>query len=232
MGSSSLTLAVEAAAPSMKTLVPVLAMAAFVGVVTAGRRQAYTPYISPGQLFGSSAPAPCCRSSFPEEPGSCLANEHCIQETAPYCSAFEHIEEMEWAIEECRRTPLPVAATMCVGPEGDLHGVSAAECAIRMAKAGAHVVGVNCHFDPFVSLEVIKKMKAGLDAAGLSPYLMVQPLAFHTPDAGKQGFIDLPEFPFGLEPRICTMGYAQVCTRCLGTWSKIHRWMLWISTLS
>merc|ERR1711955_102987 len=136
MGSSSLTLAVEAAAPSMKTLVPVLAMAAFVGVVTAGRRQAYTPYISPGQLFGSSAPAPCCRSSFPEEPGSCLANEHCI-------------EEMEWAIEECRRTPLPVAATMCIGPEGDLHGVSAAECAIRMAKAGAQVVGVNCHFDPF-----------------------------------------------------------------------------------
>jgi hypothetical protein len=27
-------------------------------------------------------------------------------------------------------------------------------------------------------------MKAGLDAAGLKPYLMVQPLAFHTPDAG------------------------------------------------
>merc|ERR1719152_509962 len=25
-----------------------------------------------------------------------------------------------------------------------------------------------------------------------------------TPDASKQGFIDLPEFPFGLEPRICT----------------------------
>merc|ERR1711974_580376 len=74
----------------------------------------------------------------------------------------------------------------------------------RMAKAGAHVVGINCHFDPFVSLECLKKMKAGLDAANLKPYLMCQPLAFHTPDAGKQGFIDLPEFPFGLEPRICT----------------------------
>lgn len=120
------------------------------------------------------------------------------------CEYFEHIEEMEWAIEECGKSGLPVAANMCIGPEGDLHGVSAAECAIRMAKAGAHVVGVNCHFDPFVSLETIKKMKAGLDAAGLSPYLMVQPLAFHTPDAGKQGFIDLPEFPFALEPRICT----------------------------
>jgi betaine-homocysteine S-methyltransferase len=74
----------------------------------------------------------------------------------------------------------------------------------RMAKAGADVVGLNCHFDPFVALETIRKMKGGLEAAGLSPYLMCQPLAYHTPDAGKQGFIDLPEFPFSLEPRICT----------------------------
>jgi len=120
------------------------------------------------------------------------------------CEYFEHIEEMEWAIEECLKTDLPVAASMCIGPEGDMHGVSAAECAIKMAKTGAHVVGINCHFDPFVSLEALKKMKAALDAAGLNPYLMCQPLAFHTPDAGKQGFIDLPEFPFALEPRICT----------------------------
>merc|ERR1712180_521560 len=67
------------------------------------------------------------------------------------CEYFEHIEEIEWAIEECLKTSLPVAANMCIGPEGDMHGVSAAECAIRMAKAGAHVVGINCHFDPFVS---------------------------------------------------------------------------------
>ena len=87
---------------------------------------------------------------------------------------YEHIEEMEWAIEECLKTSLPVAASMCIGPEGDMHGVSAAECAIRMAKAGAHVVGINCHFDPFVSLECLKKMKAGLDAANLKPYLMCQ----------------------------------------------------------
>jgi len=33
---------------------------------------------------------------------------------------------------------------------------------------------------------------------------MVQPLCFKTPDANRQGFIDLPEFPFALEPRICT----------------------------
>ena len=62
---------------------------------------------------------------------------------------------------------------------------------------GADIVGINCHFDPFVSLDAMKLMKEGLDKAGLKPYLMVQPLAFMTPDASKQGFIDLPEFPFG-----------------------------------
>jgi len=120
------------------------------------------------------------------------------------CEYFEHIEEMEWAVEESKRSGLPVAASMCIGPEGDLHGITAAECAVRMARAGADIVGVNCHFDPFVSLEAMKLMKEGLDKAGLHPYLFVQPLAFMTPDAQKQGFIDLPEFPFALEPRICT----------------------------
>ena len=52
---------------------------------------------------------------------------------------FEHIEEMEWAIEVCKETGLPIAASMCIGPEGDMHGVSSAECAVRMAKAGASV---------------------------------------------------------------------------------------------
>jgi len=120
------------------------------------------------------------------------------------CEYFEHIEEMEWAIEVCKETDKPVCASMCIGPEGDLHKVSAGQCAVRMAKAGADVVGINCHFDPFVSLDGMKLMKAALDEAGLKVHMMVQPLAFHTPDATSQGFIDLPEFPFGLEPRICT----------------------------
>ena len=46
---------------------------------------------------------------------------------------------MEWAIEVCREFEKPVCASMCIGPEGDLHGVSAGECAVRMARAGAHV---------------------------------------------------------------------------------------------
>ena len=62
--------------------------------------------------------------------------------------------------------------------------------------SGADIVGVNCHFDPFASLESVKKMKKALDAAGMKAHLMIQPLAYHTPDCGKQGFIDLPDFPF------------------------------------
>jgi len=117
---------------------------------------------------------------------------------------FEHIEEMEWAIEVCVKSGLPVVASMCIGPKGDMHGVSVGECGIRMAKAGAHVVGINCHFDPFVTLEGMRKIKNALDAVEIKVHMIAQPLAFHTPDAEKQGFIDLPEFPFGLEPRICT----------------------------
>lgn len=117
------------------------------------------------------------------------------------------------------------------------------------------MVGVNCHFDPFVTLRTMAEMKRGLVDAGLfarpsdaghnkcaaqlgyepeaqhmtlallghssyhypifvystdyhstiydmsglrgKVHLMSQPLGYMTPDAGKQGFIDLPEFPFG-----------------------------------
>ena len=52
---------------------------------------------------------------------------------------------MEWAIEVCKETGLPVAASMCIGPEGDLHGVSNEVCAVRMAKAGANVGEYTCN---------------------------------------------------------------------------------------
>jgi len=119
---------------------------------------------------------------------------------------YEHIEEMEWAIEALKKygNGMAVCANMCIGEMGDMHGVSAGECAVRMAKAGADVVGINCHFGPFEVLRGIKKMKEALDKEGIKVHLMTQPLGFHTPDAKAQGFIDLPEFPFGLEPRICT----------------------------
>jgi len=113
---------------------------------------------------------------------------------------------MEWALELLRDcgNGKPVAATMCIGPNGDEAGVSVGECAVRMAKAGADLVGVNCLFDPFITLDVLEMMKKSLDAFGLKPFLMAQPLGYRTPDAGHYGWIEIPEFPFAIEPRQIT----------------------------
>ncbi|XP_077478656.1 betaine--homocysteine S-methyltransferase 1 [Stigmatopora argus] len=117
---------------------------------------------------------------------------------------FEHVEEAEWAVQVLKTSGKPVAATMCIGTEGDLNGVTPGDCAVRLVKAGADIVGVNCHFDPATCVRTVAMMKAGVEKAGLKAHYMSQPLAFHTPDCNKQGFIDLPEFPFCLEPRILT----------------------------
>ncbi|XP_068608842.1 betaine--homocysteine S-methyltransferase 1-like [Brachionichthys hirsutus] len=117
---------------------------------------------------------------------------------------FEHVEEAEWAVHVLKTAGKPVAATLCIGPEGDMNGVGPGDCAIKLVKAGAQIVGVNCHFDPETCLKTVKLMMAGVEKAGLKAHYMIQPLAYHTPDCGRQGFIDLPEFPFGLEPRILT----------------------------
>jgi len=111
---------------------------------------------------------------------------------------------MEWAIEVALEYGLPVGATMCMGPGGDESGVSVGECAVRMARAGANLVGVNCLFDPFVCLDVIKSMKVALEAFELEPYLMAQPLGYRVPDGGSFGWVEIPEFPFSVEPRQIT----------------------------
>jgi betaine-homocysteine S-methyltransferase len=63
---------------------------------------------------------------------------------------FEHVEECVWAIQTCKEIlNMPVAATLCIGPDGDLNDINVGDCAVRMTLAGADIVGVNCHFDPF-----------------------------------------------------------------------------------
>lgn len=69
---------------------------------------------------------------------------------------------------------------------------------LHIFSLGADIVGINCHFDPETCVKTVKLMKEGVEKAGLKAHYMSQPLAFHTPDCGRQGFIDLPEFPFGL----------------------------------
>jgi betaine-homocysteine S-methyltransferase len=117
---------------------------------------------------------------------------------------FCSLEEMLWAIEVCKGMGKPIAASMCIGPEGDSDGNTPGECAVAMTKAGAEVVGVNCLFDPTISLNTIGMMKDALQIANLKPYLMCQPIAYHTPDVDHRGLSEMPEYPFALEPRLLT----------------------------
>merc|ERR1719343_1621051 len=91
----------------------------------------------------------------------------------------------------------------------DLFGLSP----YLMARAGADLVGVNCLFDPFVVLDVMKTMKEALDLFGLSPYLMAQPNGYRCPDAGTFGWCQIPEFPFAVEPRQITRWEARKWAR-------------------
>ncbi|CAL8406320.1 unnamed protein product [Arctogadus glacialis] len=74
---------------------------------------------------------------------------------------FEHVEEAEWAVQVLKTTGKPVAVTLCIGPEGDLNGVSPGDCAVRLVQAGADIVGVNCHFDPVTAVKTVKMMMEG-----------------------------------------------------------------------
>jgi betaine-homocysteine S-methyltransferase len=50
----------------------------------------------------------------------------------------------------------------------------------RMARAGAHIIGLNCLFDPSILLETMAVMKKALEEQDLHPYLMCQPLGTGT----------------------------------------------------
>lgn len=117
---------------------------------------------------------------------------------------FRNVEEIVWAIECLKDCNKPLFASLCIGPRGDSAGVDPGECAVRMARAGADVVGANCLFDPFINLTVLKKMKKRLDEEKISTFLMSQPLGFMCPDGGRYGYCDLEEFPYALEPRVLT----------------------------
>ena len=71
--------------------------------------------------------------------------------------------------------------------------------------SGADIIGVNCKFDPNTSMEALRLMKEALDKEGFNPYLMIQPVGYHTPDAGRVGFASLPETPFGANAFHCVL---------------------------
>ena len=62
---------------------------------------------------------------------------------------------------------------------------------------GADIIGVNCLFEPEICLRTVQIMKDALNASGMLRPLMVQPIAYKTPDADRRGMVALPESPLG-----------------------------------
>ena len=122
--------------------------------------------------------------------------------------AFQHVEECCHAILAIRDTGCTAAATMEISV-CDRDDVSVQECAVRMADAGADIVGVENGYDPFTSLETMRQMRAALVQNGYDPdngrpVLMCRPLGYFLPDVSHVGWKGLTEYPFALEPRQCT----------------------------
>lgn len=129
---------------------------------------------------------------------------------------FGHVRETEVAIEVMKESDKPIAVSMRIGLLGDEHGPSVEDCAIRMAKAGADIIGINCLFDVNTSLKVLKRMKKALDDAGLGEtHIMCQPLGWMCPEVEDTyiGYTALPEAPLCLDARVITRGEVAKFTR-------------------
>ncbi len=99
-------------------------------------------------------------------------------------------------VERAKATGLPVMVTMCFEqPEPrSYEGETPAECARKLADAGADVVGVNCLNGPEQQLPIAISMRAAV-----SGFVAAQPVAYRT-TASEPDFTSTPNFPYGLSP--------------------------------
>ena len=97
---------------------------------------------------------------------------------------FLILETFEWLdealvgpVEVARQTEHTLVVTVSFADEGRLtrDGAGPAECAKRLADAGAHVVGVNCLWPPARQLECARQMRAAVDVP-----VCCQPSAWHS----------------------------------------------------
>jgi betaine-homocysteine S-methyltransferase len=108
---------------------------------------------------------------------------------------FSWLGEALLAVERAKRTGLPVMVTVAFENEDvTSDGSSPAECAKRLADAGADIVGINCLRNHYTMLPLLKEMRAATKA-----HLAAQPVAYRT-SAHKHDFTSLEQFPTELDP--------------------------------
>ena len=109
---------------------------------------------------------------------------------------FSWLGEALIAVEQARKTGLPVMVTICFeNQNATAEGKSAGEAAKALADAGADIVGMNCLRPPEHMLPSLEEMRKAVP----NVFLASQPVAYRTP-ADKPDFTSLPQFPFELDP--------------------------------
>ncbi len=109
---------------------------------------------------------------------------------------FSYLGEALLFVERAKATGLPVMVTMSfeqVEPRS-YEGDAPAECAKRLADAGADIVGVNCLNGPEQQLPIAVAMREAVDVR-----VACQPVAYRT-TAEMPDFTAWPNFPYALSP--------------------------------
>jgi betaine-homocysteine S-methyltransferase len=108
---------------------------------------------------------------------------------------FTWLEEALIAADRCREAGLPSVVTVAFEAEPRTHdGASPAECARRLADAGADVVGINCLRGPDQTLPHMREVREAVGG-----FIGCQPVAYRTTDE-RPYFTGMDEFPFELDP--------------------------------
>ena len=108
---------------------------------------------------------------------------------------FTWLGEALIATASALETRLPVVTTMSFEKAPNSYeGDSPADCARKLADAGADVVGVNCLRGPATTLPIVEEMRSAVTG-----YVAAQPVAYKTP-SDQPDFTALPEFPLALDP--------------------------------
>lgn len=111
------------------------------------------------------------------------------------CETYSYLGEALLAVERALKTGLPVMATLSFEKQAvSADGKTAPECARALEEAGAHIVGVNCLWNPHHMLPVAGEMRRAVRKA----YVAAQPTAFRTSDECKD-FTALAQFPFEMD---------------------------------
>ena len=108
---------------------------------------------------------------------------------------FSFVGEALLAVEQAKKTKLPVMVTVCFENQDiTTDGKTAAEVARALADAGADVVGINCLRSPEHTLPLMAEMRKAVPG-----YIGCQPVAYRTTHTHRD-FTSLPAFPDQLEP--------------------------------